>query len=72
MASRVSVSEPIWLNLIRIELPMLFSMPSLRILVLVTNKSSPTSWTLAPIFSVRPFQPAQSDSSMPSSMEMIG
>ncbi|MNN32316.1 hypothetical protein D3C81_1460370 [compost metagenome] len=72
MASRVSVSEPIWLNLIRIELPMPLSMPSLRILVLVTNRSSPTSCTFSPILSVSTFQPAQSDSSMPSSMEMIG
>ena len=32
-----------WLNLIRIELAIFLSMPSFRILVLVTNRSSPTS-----------------------------
>src|SRR5471032_844247 len=63
---------PIWLNLIRIELPIFLSMTSFSILVLVTNMSSPTSWILSPILSVRTFQPAQSDSSRPSSMEMIG
>ncbi|MNG20452.1 hypothetical protein D3C84_1047070 [compost metagenome] len=72
MASRVSVRVPIWLNLIRIELAIFLSMPSFRILVLVTNRSSPTSWVFSPILSVRIFQPAQSDSSRPSSMEMIG
>ena len=34
---------PIWLILIRIELAMFFSMPSFRILVLVTDRSSPTT-----------------------------
>jgi hypothetical protein len=39
---------------------------------LVTNRSSPTSWHLSPIKSVSAFQPSQSSSAMPSSMEMIG
>ena len=40
---KVSVSVPIWLILMRIELAMPLWMPSFRILVLVTNRSSPTS-----------------------------
>src|SRR5690606_34774264 len=50
MASSVSVSDPIWLNLIRIELAIPRSIPSFKIRVLVTNRSSPTSWILLPIF----------------------
>src|SRR6056297_571498 len=58
MASRVSVRVPIWLTLIRIELATLLSMPSWRILVLVTNRSSPTSCTRSPRRSVSSFQPS--------------
>ncbi len=47
-------------------------MPFLRNSVLVTKRSSPTSWTRAPISSVISFQPSQSFSPIPSSMEMIG
>ncbi|CKS11287.1 Uncharacterised protein [Mycobacterium tuberculosis] len=72
MAAKVSVSVPIWLILMRIELAMPLSMPSCRILVLVTNRSSPTSCTRLPRRSVRCFQPSQSPSCMPSSMLMIG
>ena len=39
---------------------------------LVTNKSSPTNCTLSPILSVKYFQPSQSFSSIPSSIEIIG
>ena len=72
IAAKVSVSVPIWLILIRIELATRFSMPSFRIFVLVTNRSSPTSCTFAPRRSFRCFQPSQSPSCMPSSIEMIG
>ncbi|MNJ58535.1 hypothetical protein D3C77_541690 [compost metagenome] len=72
MAAKVSVSVPIWLILMRIELATPFWMPSRRILVLVTNRSSPTSCTFLPNWSVKSFQPSQSFSAMPSSMEMIG
>ncbi|MDT4862051.1 hypothetical protein FQZ97_966860 [compost metagenome] len=72
MAAKVSVSVPIWLILIRIELPMRLSMPSFRILVLVTNRSSPTICTFLPRRSVISFQPSQSPSAMPSSMLMMG
>jgi hypothetical protein len=41
-------------------------------LVFVTNRSSPTSWTRSPMRSVSAFQPSQSSSSMPSSIETIG
>ena len=46
MHSSVSVSEPIWFTLIRIELATPISMPLRRRSVLVTNRSSPTSCTL--------------------------
>ena len=52
MASSVSVSVPIWLTLMRIELPTPVSMPRLRRSVFVTNRSSPTSWMRSPIWSV--------------------
>ena len=40
--------------------------------MLVTKRSSPTSCTVSPIRSVSAFQPSQSSSSMPSSIETIG
>ena len=48
MAASVSVSVPIWLGLMRIALAIFLSMPSFRIFVLVTNRSSPTSCTCLP------------------------
>ncbi len=72
MASIVSVSVPIWLTLIRMLLAMPWSMPRCNRSVLVTNKSSPTSCTLPPSLSVSIFQPAQSSSEQPSSIEQIG
>ena len=71
-AARVSVREPIWFTLIRIELPTPRLMPSDRRVTFVTKRSSPTSWHFAPTSSVRAFQPSQSSSAMPSSMEAIG
>ena len=47
-------------------------MPRLRISGFVTNTSSPTSWTLSPSSFVSSFQPVQSLSATPSSIEMIG
>ena len=72
MVSRVSVTVPIWLSFIRMELATPFSMPSLRMALLVQNKSSPTNSILLPRVSVSFFQPAQSFSAKPSSMEMMG
>ena len=40
--------------------------------MLVTKRSSPTSWTLPPSLSVSSFQPFQSFSPQPSSMETMG
>src|SRR3569833_4609275 len=54
------------------ELATPFSMPSIRMTVLVTNKSSPTNCTCLPRRSVSSFQPAQSSSAMPSSIETLG
>ena len=67
-----SVRVPIWLTLIRIELATPISIPRRRRSGLVTKRSSPTSWQRSPIFSVRAFQPSQSSSSMPSSIETTG
>ena len=72
IAASVSVSVPIWLTLMRIELPTPASMPRFRRSTLVTKRSSPTSWTVSPISSVSAFQPSQSSSSMPSSIDRIG
>ncbi len=72
MASRVSVRVPIWLTLMRIELATPSRIPRLSRCVFVTNRSSPTSWIFFPKASVMIFQPAQSSSAMPSSMEMMG
>jgi hypothetical protein len=48
------------------------SMPSARRAVLVTNKSSLTSWQRLPSFPVSSVQPSQSPSDTPSSIEMVG
>ena len=72
MASSVSVSVPIWLSLMRMELAEPFSMPWARRSTLVTKRSSPTIWMRSPSLSVMSFQPSQSSSARPSSMLMIG
>src|SRR5215469_9108656 len=77
MASMVSVTLPIWLSLMRMALAMPSLMPRDRRSVLVTNRSSPTSWIfffedLLPTLCVSAFQPAQSSSAMPSSRDTIG
>ncbi len=72
MASIVSVSVPIWFSLMRMLLATPSSMPRWNRLVLVTNTSSPTNWILSPSRSVINFQPSQSSSAKPSSIEQIG
>src|SRR5882762_3351525 len=77
MASMVSVTLPIWFSLMRMALAMPSLTPRERRAVLVTKRSSPTSWILflddlLPMLCVRDFQPAQSSSAMPSSMETMG
>ena len=57
--SSVSVRDPIWLTLMRMELATPRSMPFFKYSALVTNRSSPTSWMRSPSFSVIPFQPFQ-------------
>jgi hypothetical protein len=49
-----------------------WSMPRRRRGVCVTKISSPTIWILAPSFCVITFQPAQSSSASPSSIEISG
>jgi hypothetical protein len=71
-ASSVSVSVPIWLTFTRIELADPSRCPSPAASGLVTNRSSPTSWHLVADLLGQRFQPSQSSSAMPSSMEMIG
>jgi hypothetical protein len=64
---------PIWFTLTSIELAQPFLDPLGQTAGLVTKRSSPTSWHLAAQhLSVRCFQPAQSSSEQPSSIEMIG
>ena len=72
MAASVSVRVPIWFGLIRMELATFFWMPSARMAVLVTNRSSPTSWMREPSFFVSTAQPSQSPSAMPSSIVTTG
>src|SRR6267142_4022454 len=77
MASMVSVTLPIWFSLMRMALAMPSLMPRERRAVLVTKRSSPTSWIfflddLTPIDCVNDFQPDQSSSAMPSSIETMG
>ena len=72
IASIVSVSVPIWLSLMRTELALPSSMPRPIRSVLVTNRSSPTSWIVPPSRSVSCRQPAQSSSARPSSIDTIG
>src|SRR5882724_2945523 len=72
MVFSVSVSVPIWFSFIRMALAIPLSMPCWRMVGLVQNRSSPTSSTLDPIASVNAFQPSQSFSAMPSSIETIG
>ena len=72
IAASVSLSVPIWFGLMRMALAMPSAMPRPRMDVLVTNRSSPTSWTRDPSAFVSSAQPAQSSSAMPSSIEMIG
>ena len=69
IAWKVSDNDPIWLTLISTELAELSFIPLLILAVLVTNKSSPTNWVCEPSSSVRIFQPCQSSSSKPSSIE---
>ena len=72
IASSVSDTEPIWLSLIRIQFAHPISIPFASLSVFVTNRSSPTSWTLSPSLAVSFCHPSQSSSSRPSSIEMIG
>src|SRR6218665_4136541 len=68
----VSVKEPIWFTFTRIELAVFVSMPRCKRFTLVTNRSSPTNCTLSPILSLNIFEPVQSSSASPSSMDRIG
>ena len=72
IVSRVSLSVPIWLTLIRIAFAVPRSIPSWSRIGFVTNRSSPTSWVLDPIRLVPVAQPSQSSSENGSSIETIG
>ena len=71
-ALMVSVSVPIWFTFTSRPLAMPLSIPVCKRFTLVTNRSSPTSWHLLPTAWVRAFQPFQSSSAIPSSIEAIG
>ena len=72
MASSVSLTVPIWFSFTSSALATPSLMPRARISGLVTKTSSPTSCTFLPSASVSSFQPRQSPSAQPSSIEMIG
>jgi hypothetical protein len=71
-ASSVSVRVPIWLSLTSREFAALSSMPLARRSGLVTNRSSPTIWTLSPILPTSSDQVPHSSSDSGSSMETSG
>src|SRR5436190_23746011 len=68
----VSVTVPIWFTFTSNALAIPLSIPCCNLVTFVTNKSSPTNWHLSPTVLVRNFQPSQSSSAMPSSLEAIG
>ena len=72
IASIVSVSVPIWLSLMSTEFAADASIARAIRSVLVTSRSSPTSWMVLPRRSVRCCQPDQSSSARPSSIDTIG
>jgi hypothetical protein len=71
MASSVSVRVPIWFSLMRIELAMPLSMPA-RGARVGDEEVVADELHLAPSLSVSSFQPSQSSSARPSSIETIG
>ena len=72
IASRVSVTVPIWLTLINAELAIFRPIASAMIAGLVQKLSSPTSWTRSPSRWVMAIQPSWSSSARPSSMLHTG
>ena len=72
IASRVSVTVPIWFTLMSEALPTLRAIASVMIAGFVHKISSPTSSTLSPRRAVRRSQPSQSDSAKPSSSSQTG
>src|SRR5262245_19492487 len=68
----VSVTVPIWFTLTNNALPIRLSIPCCSLVTFVTKRSSPTNWHLLPTVSVNIFQPSQSSSAIPSSMDAIG
>ena len=56
ITSKVSLKVPIWFGLIKILLAHLLSIPFFNLFELVTNRSSPTTWTFLPISAVIFFQ----------------
>ena len=72
ITSKVSVKVPIWLGLTKILLADFSFIPFSNLLEFVTNKSSPTIWTLFPIAEVILFHDCQSSSANGSSIDLIG
>ncbi len=72
MVRMVSVTVPIWFNLISTALAAFSAIPFWTYFVLVTNRSSPTTWIRSPSAAVCALKPAQSFSSRPSSMDTMG
>ena len=72
ITSKVSVKVPIWLGFTKILLADFSFIPFSNLLEFVTNKSSPTIWTLFPMAEVIFFLDCQSSSANGSSMDLIG
>ena len=72
ITSNVSVKVPIWLGLTKMQFADFSLIPLLNLFTLVTNRSSPTIWTLSPISFVIFFQDSQSSSAKGSSIDFIG
>src|SRR6187455_2141776 len=68
----VSVTVPIWFTFTSNALAIPLSIPCCNLVTFVTKRSSPTNWHLLPTVLVSNFQPSQSSSAIPSSIEAIG
>ena len=72
ITSKVSVKVPIWFGFTKIQFADFSFIPLLKRFTFVTNKSSPTIWTLLPISFVIFFHDSQSSSAKGSSIDFIG
>ena len=69
IVSNVSLTVPIWFNLIKIAFADFSLIPFFSLFLFVTKRSSPTIWTLLPIKSVKLDHEFQSSSKKGSSID---